>query len=91
VSVNNYTVTTNNDRQTLVLPANNQCQHFILTMQLFIKTTTCICDIFGCVKCKRPPFAEQKNSSNAKGFLWRTKWQRRILSERLNWNKIKCL
>ena len=35
--------------------------------------------------------AQQKNSSNAKGFLWRTKWQRRIMSERLNWNKIKCL
>jgi len=31
VSVNNFTVTTNNDRQTLVLPANNRCQHFIMT------------------------------------------------------------
>jgi len=23
--------------------------------------------------CQMPAFAEQKNSSNAKGFLWRTK------------------
>ena len=60
------------------------------------KTCIWLCDYFCYVNCKRPAFAQQKNSSNAKGFLWITKWQRHkrtphILSERLNWNKIKCL
>jgi len=36
---------------------------------LVLHRKPCICDNVWCVKCK-PIFAKQKNSSNAKGFLW---------------------